>query len=109
MFRNRNLPDDIVKQGLQLKENYMWRISKARKGLMAVNNWEDYFSKILYRPFDVRHIYFHDSVVWRTRHDVMRHMMNENLSLCFMRQVSLEEDYTHFFVSEYMVDNRTFL
>lgn len=73
MFKNKDLPDEIVKQGLRLKENYMWRVSEARKDLMATNDWEKYFTKILYRPFDIRHIYFHDSVVWRTRKEVMRH------------------------------------
>ena len=108
-FRNKDLPDEIIKEGLKLKENYQWRVSKARKELMSVDNWEKYFTKILYRPFDIRHIYYHDSVVWRTRKEVMRHLFGDNLSICFMRQVSLDEDYTHFLVSKYMVDNRTFL
>jgi predicted helicase len=108
-FRNKDLPDEIVKEGLKLKENYMWRVSKAREDLIAADNWKEYFTKILYRPFDIRHIYFHDSVVWRTRKEVMRHMLSNNLSICFMRQVSLGEDYSHFLVSEHMVDNRTFL
>jgi predicted helicase len=109
MFRDLSLSDDFVRQSFNLKENYMWRIKKARNDLSKVQDWEDNFTKILYRPFDIREIYFHDSVVWRTRKEVMRHMMQENISLCAMRQVSLDEKYTHFLASQYMVDNRTFL
>ncbi|MFZ2070384.1 MAG: type ISP restriction/modification enzyme [Halobacteriota archaeon] len=108
-FRDLSLSDDLIRHTFKLKENYMWRIKKARNELSKVLNWEDNFTKVLYRPFDIREIYFHDSVVWRTRKKVMRHMMRENISLCAMRQVSLDEKYTHFLVSQYMVDNRTFL
>jgi predicted helicase len=85
-FRNKSLPDEVVKDGLELKENYMWRVSKARKELIAVHNWEFYFTNILFRPFDIRHIYFHDSVVWRTRKEVMRHMLQENLGIITPKQ-----------------------
>ena len=63
----------------------------------------------MYRPFDIRWIFYHHEMIERSRKEVMRHMLTDNLSICFMRQVSLEEDYTHFLVSEHMVDNRTFL
>ena len=89
-FRNKDLPDEIVKEGLKLRENYMWRVSKAREDLIATDSWEEYFTKILYRPFDIRHIYFHDSVVWRTRKEVMRHMMQDNLGLITPKQFKEE-------------------
>ncbi len=109
MFRDLSIPDDLIQKTFKLKENYMWRISTARKELNKVENLEDYFKKILYRPFDVRWIFYHKSVVWRTRKEVMQHMMKEkNLSICFMRQVSLDKAYTHFFVSDSMVNNRAF-
>jgi predicted helicase len=42
------------------------------------------------------------------RPEVMRHMLEENISLCFMRQFSGNIPYSHFLVTEQMVDNRTF-
>lgn len=108
MFRNKNLPDEVVRDGLKLKDNYQWKLTEQRKQFEKVDNWEEYFSKILYRPFDIRHIYYQDNVVFRTRHEVMRHMLEENISLCFMRQYSGDTPYSHFLVSEHMVDNRTF-
>jgi len=88
MFRNRSLSDEVVREGLQLKENYMWRVQKVRKQLITIKDWDKYFTKILYRPFDERHIYFHDSVVWRTRKKVMRHMLQENMGIHTCRQIS---------------------
>jgi len=38
----------------------------------------------------------------------MRHLFKENLSLCFMRQFSGNLDYSHFLVTQHIVDNRTF-
>jgi len=104
MFRNKDLPDEIVKEGLKLKENYMWRVSGARKDLMATNDWERYFTKILYRPFDIRHIYFHDSVVWRTRKEVMRHMMEDNLGFITPKQFKEEPGA---FVSNSIIGHKT--
>ncbi|MGB2728805.1 MAG: type ISP restriction/modification enzyme [Halobacteriota archaeon] len=90
MFRDLSLSDDFIRQSFKLKENYMWRIKKARDDLSKVQDWEDNFTKILYRPFDTREIYFHDSVVWRTRKKVMRHMVQENLGLITPKQFKEE-------------------
>jgi len=103
-FRNKDLPDEIVKEGLKLKENYMWRVSKAREDLIAADNWEEYFTKILYRPFDIRHIYFHDSVVWRTRKEVMRHMMQDNLGLITPKQF---KEQPGAFVTDTIIGHKT--
>jgi predicted helicase len=108
MFRNKDLPDEVIRNGLKLKDNYQWKLTEQRKQFAKVDDWGRYFSTILYRPFDVRHIYYQDNIVFRTRHEVMRHMQEENLSLCFMRQFSGNIPYSHFLLSKRMVDNRTF-
>ena len=82
IFKDSRLDDVAVKDRLSLSENYAWRVSQARKELIAVKDWEHFFSKVLYRPFDIRPIYYHPSVVWQTRPEVMRHMVaGENLGL----------------------------
>jgi len=105
MFRDLSMSDEIVQQAFGLKENYMWRIKKARIDLSKVKDWDAYFTKILYRPFDIREIYLHDSVVWRTRKEVMRHMMKENLGLITVRQVA-EGVFNHAFVTNTMIESR---
>lgn len=109
-FRDKNLSDNEIKDRFKLKENYMWRISEARRELMAVTDWEKYFAKILYRPFDIREIYYHDSVVWRTRKKVMKHMLKENVALCIGRQWSVigSQKYDIVYVTDKIVDFNLF-
>ena len=103
-FRNLKIPDEVIRQTFDLKENYMWRISKARKELSTVTDWEKYFAKVLYRPFDVREIYFHDSVVWRTRKKVMQHMIKENVGMYTCRQLS-STGWRHILVTNGITDD----
>jgi predicted helicase len=105
LFRDLSLSDDLIRQNFKLRENYMWRIKKARNDLRKVQDWEDNFTKILYRPFDNREIYFHDSVVWRTRKKVMRHMMQENLGLITARS-NKSDQMDHFFCSDKIMETK---
>jgi predicted helicase len=92
-------------------ENYAWRVSDARKELQKEKDLEKYFTKILYRPFDVRNIFYHDSVVWRTRKEVMRHMLQENLGLTIGRQgqvVGSEYLWNLVFVADSIIDLNLF-
>jgi len=112
-FVNEKNPDDYIKEFLRgilgrkkIKdvENYGWRVSKARQELRKVKNLQDYFTKILYRPFDIREIFFHDSVVWRTRKEVMCHMMQDNLGLITPKQFKEEPGA---FVTQSIIGHKT--
>ena len=103
------ISDDEIKRKFNLKDKKFWKLKDARKKVMENSEWKKYVTKILYRPFDIRWIFYHDALIERSRKEVMQHMLKENLSICFMRQVSLSEEYSHFLVSENIIDNRTFL
>ncbi|MCK9426752.1 MAG: N-6 DNA methylase [Ignavibacteriaceae bacterium] len=107
-FRSLLIHDASIKERYKLKDSRGWKFQAARKELAKDENWSLYFSKILYRPFDVRNIYYTEKMVDWGRQEVMRHMLEENISLCFMRQVSTSESYSQVLVSQQMVDNRTF-
>jgi predicted helicase len=107
-FKNLSLSDEIIKEAFNLKDTRGWRLSLARKKLSEDKNWDTYYQKILYRPFDIRHIYYTENMVDWGRPEIMRHMLEENISICFARQYSGNEQYSQFMVSEHMVDNRTF-
>ncbi|HWP92860.1 MAG TPA: type ISP restriction/modification enzyme [Thermodesulfobacteriota bacterium] len=109
MFSDKKIPDEIIRQTFNLKDKSNWKLKTARENVRKDENWENSITQILYRPFDTQWIFYHDAVIERSRKEVMRHMLTNNLSICFMRQVSLGEDYSHFLVSEHIVDNRTFL
>ena len=56
---------------------------------------------VLYRPFDVRWIFYHDSLVWRTVKRVMHHMLaGKNLALIVPRRVEHVGSWQHAFVCE---------
>ncbi|MEW6030510.1 MAG: type ISP restriction/modification enzyme [Chloroflexota bacterium] len=89
IFIDANLSDNDVQTRYELQENYAWRVSEARKqlkidiGKVSAN----YIKEIVYRPFDVRRIFYHPAVVWRTRSNVMPHMFaGENLAFIATRQ-----------------------
>ena len=85
-FRNLALTDEIIRQSFNLKDNQEWKLSSARKKLAEDPTWDSYFQKILYRPFDIRTIYYTENMVDRGRPEVMRHMLEENIALITPRQ-----------------------
>ncbi|MBI2304688.1 MAG: N-6 DNA methylase [Chloroflexi bacterium] len=63
-------------------------------------------TKILYRPFDLRYVVYHRTVVTRTRHEVMRHMLaGENLGLICPRRVETIGAWQHVICSNHAVEH----
>ncbi|MBC8182778.1 hypothetical protein H8E88_16880 [candidate division KSB1 bacterium] len=56
---------------------------------------------ILYRPFDLRYIYYDPKIVSRPANKVMRHMLKNNIALLSCRQQSTF-DFQHTLVSKYL-------
>ena len=89
-FRNLALSDEIIKRTFALKDTRGWKISSARKQLAEDPEWDSYYQKILYRPFDIRSIYYTEKMVDWGRPEVMRHMLKENIGLITTRQFKEE-------------------
>lgn len=104
LFRDKTVDDVTAGSRLQLTENYAWRISEARKELMRVSDWESHFAKVLYRPFDIRSIFYHPTVVWRTRDGVMAHMRRSNLALATTRSVEIGQ-FEHVLCTREIMDH----
>lgn len=86
-----------------------WKLPEARQRVRNDPDWDKRIVPCLYRPFDVRFLYYADWMVDWPRPEVMRHMLaGKNLGLIFMRQVALNEEYTHFGVTRTLIDNRAF-
>jgi len=88
-FKNSKLSDEELHIFFQINKKKGWNIRKAWNMLQSINDseLESLILPILYRPFDTRWIFYHDSVVWRTVKRVMKHMMRENLGLIISRQM----------------------
>lgn len=88
-----------------------WKIEWAQKDLLEGGLDKNKIAPILYRPFDTRYTYYtgkSSGFLCRPRSEVMRHMLKKNVGLVFMRQVALNEDYTHALVCSDLIDNRAF-
>ncbi len=84
-----------------------WRVPEARQRIREDANWRQRIEKCLYRPFDIRYIYWTDWMVDWPRHEVNNQLLNqENLALSFMRQVASGDAYSHFLVARLPIDNR---
>lgn len=108
-FRDLNISDQQISQMYEIKDTRDWKLSQKRRSLKSNSDWETYFTQCLYRPFDWRAYYHHEDVVELPRNEVMRHIISKrNIGMVFMRQVALQEYYSHFLVANHAVDNRAF-
>lgn len=81
-----------------------WKLSAARNKL-AVENHEANIKNILYRPFDVRSIYYHPKIVDWGREKVMNQFIQgDNLGLVVCRQSS-SNTWMHAFLTNKLVDD----
>ena len=81
-FLDPSLPDDFVRETFKLKDTHTWSLTGNRKKIQQDKDWEKKIVPCLYRPFDVRWLFYHHSAIDRGREGVMRHMLQDNLCLC---------------------------
>ena len=103
-----NLPDNLLKTAYNIKENAHWSLEKARAGVRKPEEIEFSFTRILYRPFDSRWIFYHDAFLERPRREIMRHMLQgENLALITVRRIPSNKEAKYFFISNQIIVNGT--
>lgn len=98
-FRNSKLSDKetCVKLGIPIKKG--WNIKRARQRIREVKEMEQYIKPVLYRPFDIRSVFYHESLIWGMAWPVMQHMIKgTNLALITSRMTK-GEDFQHALVS----------
>lgn len=89
--------DAHVKEALQIDDNAQWRVADGREECRRTFSLEN-FTDLAYRPFDVRRIYYHPSVVFNPRPAVMTQLLGrKNVALVTNRRIRTEE-HAHFFV-----------
>ena len=73
-FANRSRTDAEVAEefGVPLEDKDKWSVSSARASLTRV--YERNVRPLLYRPFDIRFVYYDDTLVARTNRRVLKHM-----------------------------------
>jgi predicted helicase len=106
-FLDPKISDNEIQSDYDLSENYAWRVTEARKELRKERRWEDYLRNILYRPFDLRRIVYHKSIVFRTRAEGMRHMLSgDNLALSTTRSIEIGH-FEHVFCTREIIGHHS--
>ena len=96
--------DLCAELGIPMKKG--WNIARARDLIQKEDDLGDLIEPVLYRPFDVRFIFYHDSLVWRTVKKVMRHMLaGKNVALVTARS-NKSSNADHFFCSRFIVETK---
>ena len=107
LFRDYKDSDKEVcdKLGIPMKKG--WNIPNARRIIQAEKDIGQYIKPILYRTFDERLIFYHDSLIWRTVKQIMNHMLGgTNIGLCTSRNVEIGR-WEHVFCTRSIVLNHT--
>ena len=94
-FRGTALSDEEIKERFELDDKQGWSVSDTRKAVRQDKDWETGFTRCLYRPFDIRHVFYHKAVIERIRQEVMHNMLaGDNLALITSRMTK-GETYKH--------------
>jgi predicted helicase len=100
-----DLPDELVRQGLGLKDTRDWRLKIAREAVKTLE-WGNYVRHYSYRPFDIRSICYLPDLIDRgcDRWDLMKNFFNENLGLVTIRSESKYVVFSHGFLTNFVTD-----
>ena len=103
---DKSLTDEEIRTRYSLNDTDYWQLSKCRSALQNMDSMESGFSKCLYRPFDVKNIYYSSHIIDRARQDVMSHMLQENKGLVATRQIT-SLNYCHIFCSKHIMEKKS--
>lgn len=85
-FTDANISDTEVAEEFALPNTRDWKINKARASLLGESDIDKWITTCLYRPFDIRYIFYHPKLVELPRLEVMHHMLRtRNLGLVTLR------------------------
>ena len=85
-----------------------WKVYRAQADLRNHPNAEQHIAPIHYRPFDTRWTYYTGQSAgfhMTPRHNVMRHLRQDNLALCVCRVVS-NPVWQHALITDKITENR---
>ncbi|MBU0528849.1 DNA methyltransferase, partial [bacterium] len=107
-FKHSDFDDENLHSGFQIREKMGWSIRKAYDELNKLKDSElkSFIKPTLYRPFDIRPIFYHDSIVWRTVKQVMRHMLaGDNLALITHKREELDIPWGHALITNMITEH----
>ncbi|NLQ04647.1 type ISP restriction/modification enzyme [Cylindrospermopsis raciborskii] len=96
--------EDLVKK-YSLTDTKDWKITAKRESLASNLDWQNYFTKCVYRPFDLREYYHHEDAVDRPRNNIMSHLIrSSNVALVLARQQSQQGNWRLVMVTNFLTE-----
>jgi hypothetical protein len=106
LFRDSRESDVELCRTLGIPQKKGWNIGNARELIRRESDLRQFIKPVLYRPFDWRLIFYHDSLVWRTVKRVMHHMLaGPNVSLISARS-NKSSEMDHFFTTRSIMETK---
>jgi len=103
-FVDLRVEDSIIRKSYNLRDTSTFKLERFRRELSKDENWQNYFTQVLYRPFDIRIIYYSKWIVERPLKKVMCHMLKENIGLVFQRGTSSAKTINLPLISNRIID-----
>lgn len=99
-----DLPDDLITEGLKIKDTRDWKIKTSRESVKKLK-WSTAIRPYSYRPFDVRKICYIPTLIDRgcDRWDLMKNFFEPNLGLIAARNTN-SVNINHFFCCNTVTD-----
>jgi predicted helicase len=101
-FRNPSFTDRQIANEFDLKDTVDWKLSRSRSNILQDKKWKTRIQPILCSPFDTRYTYFGKEILERSREEVMRNMLQENLALLTLRRSRSQEKWNFIFVTKFI-------
>jgi SOS-response transcriptional repressor LexA len=105
-FRDSKLPDEDLCKSFEINPKDAWDVRRSREQLGRLSD-DDIAKRVLrftHRPFDVKHIFFHRSLVWSLAYPVNRNLVKPgNLALVTSRQLAMPP-WNHVFCANAIVE-----
>ncbi|MCG8212764.1 N-6 DNA methylase [Tenacibaculum finnmarkense genomovar finnmarkense] len=99
-FYNLNIDNENLKNKYLLKENKDWRLNKQRNGNFQIEN----ITKINYRPFDTRYLYYDNKIVDRLRNNISKHLLKKD-NICLIVPRQCVSDWRYCLVSKNIIES----
>lgn len=76
-----------LKSKYNIKDTPTWKLADCREALRKISDYDEYFTRLCYRPFDYRWTFLNKALIGRPRPIIQQNMMgHDNLALCIGKQ-----------------------
>lgn len=92
-FVDPNLTDDEACEKYEVAKKKGWNIGRARSEVRAIKDVDSYVYPFLYRPFDIRKLFYHGALVFSAAFPVMQNLIRGDcIALVLTRQTKDQWD-----------------